>query len=189
MNPPTRSDNILYRNLKEGDKTAFDAIFNKFYPALCAYAARYVRLEDAENVVQDVMLWLWEHRGEAEITGALDAYLFRAVKNRALTLINRGAIREKVFNAIEKSMHDRFDAPDFYTVNDLTARLEDALAQLPPTYREAFELHRFHDKSYKEIADALGVSPKTVDYRIQQALKRLRVVLKDFLPIMNFILY
>lgn len=189
MNPPTQSDKTLYRKLKEGDRTAFDAIFNRFYPALCAYAARYVTLEDAENVVQDVMLWLWENRGEAAIVGELDAYLFRAVKNRALTLINRGAIRQKVFNAIERSMHEQFDAPDFYTVNDLVSRLEEALAQLPPTYREAFELHRFHDRSYKEIADALGVSPKTVDYRIQQALKRLRVGLKDFLPIMNFILY
>ena len=86
-------------------------------------------------------------------------------------------------------MREKFDSPDFYVVEDLAEHLEAALAELPPTYRQAFEMNRFQGKSYKEIADTLGLSPKTVDYRIQQALKRLRVALRDFLPILGSLLY
>lgn len=135
------------------------------------------------------MLWLWENRDGMMIENALGTYLFRAVKNRCLTLINRGTIRSRVVNTMQLSMRGAFDSPDFYVVEDLTEHLEKALAELPPTYRQAFEMNRFHGKSYKEIADALGLSPKTVDYRIQQALKRLRIALRDFLPILSSILY
>ena len=60
---------------------------------------------------------------------------------------------------------------------------------LPESYRQAFVMHRFRDMSYKEIAETLEVSPKTVDYRIQQALKQLRIDLKDYLPLLLPLLF
>ena len=78
---------------------------------------------------------------------------------------------------------------DLYQVEELTQRIKNAIATLPESYREAFVMHRFRDMSYKEIAEILGVSPKTVDYRIQQALKQLRVDLKDYLPLLLPILF
>lgn len=71
-------------------------------------------------------------------------------------------------------------------------RIETAIEQLPETYRTAFIIHRFKGMSYKEIAEMYQVSPKTIDYRIQQALKILRKELKDYLPfglILTKILY
>ena len=189
MTPQHHSDKDLYSKLKSSDLKSFDAIFDRFYPALCAYGAQFVSLQDAENIVQDVMLWLWENRESIMIENSLGTYLFRAVKNRCLTLINRGAIRSKVVSDLQQSMREKFDSPDFYVVEDLADHLEAALAEWPPTYRQAFEMNRFYGKSYKEIADTLGLSPKTVDYRIQQALKRLRVALRDFLPILGSLLY
>lgn len=181
------SDKDLYSKLKSGNLESFDAIFDRFYPALCAYGAQFVSLQDAEDIVQDVMLYLWENREGIMIQNALGTYLFRAVNNRCLTLINRGAIKSKVVSDLQQSMREKFDSPDFY--EDLAEHLKAALEELPPTYRQAFEMNRFHGKSYKEIADTLGLSPKTVDYRIQQALKRLRVALRDFLPILGALLY
>ena len=58
---------------------------------------------------------------------------------------------------------------DYYQIEELAKRIEDAVAALRESYREAFVMHRFRDMSYKEIAETLGVSPKTIDYRIQQA--------------------
>lgn len=72
---------------------------------------------------------------------------------------------------------------DFYQLEELRRKIKEAVDALPPAYREAFVMHRFDNKSYKEIAEILQVSPKTVDYRIQQALKQLRVSLKDYLPL------
>ena len=73
-------------------------------------------------------------------------------------------------------------------MEELTKRIEEAIAALPESYRESF-VHRFRDMSYKEIAETLGVSPKTIDYRIQQALKQLRTDLKDYLPLLLPILF
>ncbi len=69
------------------------------------------------------------------------------------------------------------------------AKIKEAVNALPESYREAFVMHRFQDMSYKEIASILEVSPKTVDYRIQQALKQLRIDLKDYLPLVMFFLF
>lgn len=69
----------------------------------------------------------------------------------------------------------------FYRFQELSKRLKEAINTLPSSYREAFIMHRFQGKSYKDIADILNVSPKTVDYRIQQALKLLRKELQEYL--------
>ncbi|WP_373822510.1 sigma-70 family RNA polymerase sigma factor, partial [Bacteroides heparinolyticus] len=66
----------------------------------------------------------------------------------------------------------------------LTQKIEDALKKLPEKYREAFVLNRIEGKTYNEIAATLGVSSKTIDYRIRQALKCLRDELKDYLPLL-----
>ena len=65
-------------------------------------------------------------------------------------------------------------------------KIEKAILNLPESYRIAFEMHRFQNKTYQENAEELNISSKTVDYRIQQALKQLRKELKDYLPLLLF---
>ena len=72
---------------------------------------------------------------------------------------------------------------DFYQAEELKKQIGQAIHALPASYREAFIMHRFENKSYKEIAEILQVSTQTVNYRITQALKQLRVTLKDYLPL------
>lgn len=81
-------------------------------------------------------------------------------------------------------MSEQFETPDFYVLNELAIKFQEALDQLPESYREAFVMHRFNNKNYKEIAAELGVSQKTVEYRISQAIKLLKVHLKDYLPLL-----
>ena len=79
---------------------------------------------------------------------------------------------------------------DYYQIEELTKRIKEAIDKLPESYRESFVMHRFQNMSYKEIGTQLGISHKTVDYRIQQALKLLRIELKDYLPIiLPFLMY
>lgn len=77
---------------------------------------------------------------------------------------------------------------NFYRFQELSQRLKEAINALPPSYREAFIMHRFQGKSYKDIADILNVSPKTIDYRIQQALKLLRKGLQEYLPFLCIVI-
>ena len=68
----------------KGDEKAFDELFRKYYPMLCAYGNRIVELEDAEEIVQDTLLWLWENCKTRIISTSLSAYLFKTVHHRAL---------------------------------------------------------------------------------------------------------
>ena len=88
-----------------------------------------------------------------------------------------------------EEMQEMLQDTDYYQMEELTKRIEEAIAALPESYRESFVMHRFRDMSYKEIAETLGVSPKTIDYRSQQALKQLRVDLKDYPPLLLPLLF
>lgn len=183
------TDKQLYLSMQHGNKKAFDALFIKYYAMLCAYARSFVSVEDAEEVVQDTMLWMWENRKTNDIETSLHYYLFKAVKNKCFTLNNRNSLRFQIEKILTPDMQELFEDPDFYILEELTQKIEKAIQNLPESYRIAFEMNRFQNKTYQEIATELNVSPKTVDYRIQQALKQLRTELKDYLPLLLFLLH
>ena len=172
----TVEDLSLLNALRQGDGNAFDHLFRRYYPMLCAYAHRLVSLEDAEEIVQEVMLWLWENRGDLIIESSLNQYLFKMTYRRVLNHLTREQVKTKAEAAFYERTQAALCEVDY-------ARFE-AMAALPDSYREAFVMHRFKELSYKEIAEVLDVSPQTVAYRIQQALKLLRVSLKDYLPML-----
>ena len=178
------TDEMLFRKIQRGEEKAFDVLFLRYYPSLCAYARQFVEYDDGQEIVQDVMVWLWENREMHTFEISPKSYLFKAVKNRCLTLINRNEIRQRILISLYENKQLEYEDPDFYIVEELSRKIEEALQRLPNNYREAFELNRFQHMTYSEIAMHLNVSSKTIDYRIQQALKLLRVELKDYLPIL-----
>ena len=182
-------DMALLSSLRKGEQQAFDSLFRKYYPMLCAYARRFVELEDAEEIVQDSLLWIWENRENLFIETSLSSYLFKMIYRKALNKLAHIDATQRADTRFYEEMQEMLQDTDLYQVEELTQRIKDAIATLPESYREAFVMHRFRDMSYKEIAEILGVSPKTVDYRIQQALKQLRVDLKDYLPLLLPILF
>lgn len=178
------TDEVLFEKIQAGDVKAFDILFMRYYPLLCAYAKQFVDFDDGQEIVQDVMVWFWENSSMQVIESSPKNYLFRAVKNRCLTLISRNELKQRVVSSMYENQQSQYEDPDFYIVEELTRNIENALSRLPETYREAFEMNRFQSMTYNEIAEKLNVSSKTVDYRIQQALKLLRVELKDYLPLL-----
>ena len=181
--------NFLLSAIQRGDQKAFDALFGWYYPPLCAYGHRFVDLEDAEEIVQDSLLWIWENRENLIIETSLSSYLFKMIYRKALNKLAHIDATQRADTRFYEEMQEMLQDTDLYQVEELTQRIKDAIATLPESYREAFVMHRFRDMSYKEIAEILGISPKTVDYRIQQALKQLRVDLKDYLPLLLPILF
>lgn len=177
-------DMHLLAALRNGEKEALETIFRKYYPLLCAYGNRFVSVENAEEIVQDIMLWLWENRATNQINSSLIRYLLKMVYRRAL---NRIEHEEAILHAdtyFYEKIQDVLDDSNLYMINELSQRVEDAIHSLPEAYREAFVLHRFHGMTYKEIAEKLDVSTQTVNYRIQQSLKQLTVELKEYLPLL-----
>lgn len=84
----------------------------------------------------------------------------------------------------EQEQDTFYEFIDLSIVNELQSLIQEAIDELPPSYRQAFTMHRFQNKTRQEIAEVLQVSIKTVDYRILQSLKILRERLKDYLPIL-----
>ena len=185
-----QSDNdFLLSAVQRGDQKAFDTLFRRYYPMLCAYGHRFVELEDAEEIVEDSLLWIWENRETLVIESSLNSYLFKMVYRRALNKLAHIDATQRADTRFYEEMQEMLQDTDYYQIEELAKRIEDAVAALPESYREAFVMHRFRDMSYKEIAETLGISPKTIDYRIQQALKQLRVDLKDYLPLLLPLLF
>ena len=169
-------DNQLFQAIKGGDRKAFDILFLRYYPILCAYAKQFVDLEDGKEIVQDVMVWFWENKEMQTFDTSLKNYLFKSVRNRCLTLINRNEIKKRIHEKIQVYMEQLHEDPDFYIVEELAGKIEAAISRLPESYKEAFKLNRFQNMTYNEIAQ-----------KIQQALKILRHELKEYLPLLAFL--
>ncbi|MDH6304094.1 RNA polymerase sigma-70 factor (family 1) [Parabacteroides sp. PF5-5] len=180
-----KGDTILYT----GDKQIrFDEIYvNNFY-RLHRFAKEYVLFdEDAENIVQDVFMTLWEKRDILDVQLSITTYLFSLVKNKCIDHIRRKAVAEEYkqeLNLKLKSLEDINHA--FASQEDIERFITDAISKLPDRCREIFIKSRFEGKKYREIADEMNLSVNTVENQMSIALKKLRVELKDFLPILLF---
>lgn len=184
-----KEDQYLFISFQQGDKKAFDLFFMKYYRVLCSYANQFVDYDTGEEIVQELMVWLWENKDTVVFESSPLSYLFKAVKNHCLKQIHKNDVRNQILTLLYGQSETLFDDPDFYVVEELSAKIESAIKSLPDTYRQAFEMNRFQDLTYQEIASRLDISPKTVDYRIQQSLKLLRIQLKDYLPLLISLLY
>ncbi len=175
--------------LKSGDESVFDAVYTFYFSRLCAFGSQYIELSECEEIVQEVMLWLWENRQALVPELSLKSLLFTMVKNKCLNRLEHTIVKQKVHEKLIEKFKEQFEDPDFYIFNELQELLNKAIEKLPKEYRKAFEMNRFENMTYNEIAEISGVSSKTIAYRISQALKILRTELKDYIPLLTGILF
>ena len=119
---------------------------------------------------------------------SLKSLLFTIVRNKCLNTISHIQVKQQVHERLYAKFQEQFENPDFY-IGELMALASKAIRELPDEYRKAFEMNRFEEMTYNEIAERTGVSPKTIAYRISQALKILRTKLKDYIPLLVWLLY
>lgn len=131
----------------------FDALCLNCYKSLCLYASRYVPAEEAEEIVQDTMMWLWENRDTVAPEKSVKALLFRIVHNKCVNRVKHNAVLSRVHRQIESNMRRHFESPDFYLSRELMQMLDTALEKMPDHLREEFVLSRVEHLSYKEIAE------------------------------------
>lgn len=170
--------------IKDGDERAFERIFKQYYKGLCGYAIRMLQeQEGAEEIVQDMFCKLWESRETVNINTSLKSYLFRAVHNRCLNQIKHINIRENYKNHNQERIdHEEQHFSEHYEKFELQQQIEQAIQKLPTERQRIFRMSRFDGMKYREIADELGISIKTVEVQMGKALKTLRDDLSDYLP-------
>ena len=177
----SNEDAYLLIALRKGEVIAFDSIFKKYYPILCAYGNRCVDNEESKEIAGDAILWLWEHRQTLQVETSLGRYLLKSVYHRSLNCIKQKNLKNQADTIFYEEMEKLIHGVEAFQFQELSRRIKEAIDGLPTSYREAFLMHRFTKKSYKEIAEISGVSIKTIAYRIQQATKFLREDLADLL--------
>lgn len=174
-------DRELYLKLRDGDERAFQVLFRKYYQAMCHFANQYLTdREVAEEIVQEMFVKLWEKRSVLNIETSVKHYLFRSVRNHCLNQIQHEKIKKQYASKILESASQEINPDDYFLEVDLVQRIEKSIESLPPKRREIFRLSREQGLKYKEIADALDISVKTVEAQMGLALKHLREELKDF---------
>ena len=169
--------------LGKQDEKAFEDVFKTHYRSLHAYA--YTLLKDemaAEEMVQNVFYKLWERSETLQISGSIAAYLYRAVHNESLNYLKHLKVRsEHQLHVSHRAGHDNDSASKRLHLKELEDRLRKAMNDLPEQCRTIFQMSRFEELRYKEIADRLDISVKTVENQMGKALKILRSKLVDFL--------
>lgn len=181
-------DQILIKGLKEKNKVIFDLVFTFYYSGLCAFANRFVNNRSAaEDIVQDYFVKLWENSGSITISSSLKSYLFASVKNRSLDYLKHQQVRKnKKMDAFSPATVLPDELWEF-TETELREIINYAMQKLPPRTREIFEMNRFLGLSNEQIANQLGISKRTVELQISNALKILRAELKDLHPVLLFL--
>lgn len=157
------------------ERAWMEALFREFYGPLGRVIKRVVRDQDAtEDLLQDVFARVWNQRASIEIGTSWRAYLHRAALNAALRYQERAGRSVALDDApptVEPHAPDSLADLHHAEAQEAVAA---ALSHLPPQCRTVFELSRFEEMSYREIADTLEISPKTVENQMGKALRLMR---------------
>ena len=178
-------EKYLIAELKRKNKIVFDFVFNFYYSGLCAYARRWVDNGDtAEDLVQDFFFNLWVNSSDLKISSSLKSYFFVSVKNKAINHLKHIKVKEEYGKYVQDKENRQEESANWeFTEPELTELIDRSVQKLPPRCRDIFILSRLEGKNNDSIAQSLGISKRTVEVQISNALKILRMELKDYLPI------
>jgi len=182
LNHMTLQEQLQQRKIRRGDIEAFEKLFHRFYPGLCSYAETLVRkYEVAEEVVQDVFYNIWKNRESLMISRSWQSYLYRSVYNNSMMYLRKNRreilLEEGVDTDRERTSSDPDQELQYREISQLVSS---TIQELPERTREIFRLNRQEGLRYKEIAERLSISVKTVEANMGRALKALRTSLGKY---------
>jgi RNA polymerase sigma-70 factor (ECF subfamily) len=169
----TGTDDIkLTAGLTRDDLGAFDALYHKYHLAVFANIFKLIKQqEEAEDVLQDVFVALWENRKRIDPEKSVGGWLFVVSHNKAIKFLNK-AVRDKIVS-LETTILSIAEDPDIgYSQLEYQSQLiNKAIDNLPPKKRQVYTLCKLEGKTYEEAARAAGISPHTVKEYVSAASK------------------
>jgi RNA polymerase sigma-70 factor (ECF subfamily) len=179
----------IIRLFHEGHEDAFIAIFNEYYEALCLYAESIVKKHEiAEEIVEDLFVYLWLNAKTISFHVSLKRYLYRSTHNNCLKYLDKLKIENKRVEKIHYSFRDiellrptsPFQPLSKLILKELEDKADHILKSLPEQCKKIYSLNRFQNLSYSEIAEKLNISVSTVKTQMSRAFKRFHEGLKDY---------
>lgn len=178
--------------------SAFSEIYVVYFPRMLRFARTYIiDKEDAENLVQDIFIYLWENRTVLEGIRFPQAFLFTLVRRRSIDFLRKklsvsykeGSLDEVESHEYQYKLYSLEAFDEFkFSDEDMERLLHEAIERLPEQCRRIFIESKLNNKRYKEIADEMGLSVQTVKNQVMIALRKLREELKDYLPLVVFLI-
>jgi RNA polymerase sigma-70 factor (family 1) len=169
----------------EGDEKAFAELFRHFYDRLLHFCIQYVHSrEAAEEIVSDVFVKIWNRRLELEQVANLEVYLFVAVKNHSLNYLEQysslriSSINEETGLA---ELSNSVDPENTMEWKEILFRMDQEVSRLPDQCRRVFKLIKEEGFKYKDVAEILNISPRTVETQLFRAMKRLNEVIGPYM--------
>lgn len=170
-------------------KAVFEEVFKAHFTALHAYACTLLRQDaQAEEIVQQVFYKLWLKKDEVQITQNLKAYLYKSVHNECLNFMKHQKVRKAHQDYVMHTGNEGQSPIQDMATKELKDKIYEALARLPEQCRTIFQMSRFEELKYREIADKLQLSVKTVENQMGKALRSMRQQLADYLPLIGWFL-
>ncbi len=182
---------FLIKELKKGNKNAFEVVFKEYYSPLCVFVKKYCNDDNmAEEIVSRFFYNFYNKRKSLNINSSLRSYMFRSVKNTAINYIRDRAKFQfedvQGDNKIDFSITE--SGLDMLISKELQTKINNAVDNLPEQCKVVFVKSRFEGKKYKEIAKELNISVNTVETQMSRALRKLRVELKDYIQVLLILL-
>jgi len=183
------TEKIILGQIKDSNKIAFENIFKMYYAQLCSFANTFVQdLDEAEEIVQELFFQFWQKRENIQIEISIKSYLYKATRNACLNFLKHQNIKN-IYSESYKFENSEYFSDDYNSIetNELSENIRITIEKLPSERKKIFLLVRFKNLKYKEVAEELKISIKTVENQMGSALKFLRSELKDFIPILIFV--
>jgi RNA polymerase sigma-70 factor (ECF subfamily) len=172
----------LAARLMAGEVSAFAELLDAWWAPLVAYAAQMLGAQDAaEDAVQETFVRVWENHARLNPTRSLRGYLYRLTRNLVIDEVRKGQTRVDRVAFVEAQTPTTPTPAQVVEADELAAAAGRAIERLAERRREVFILAHFHDLSYRQIADVLGITPRTVANHMTLALRELRAALQPFL--------
>lgn len=171
--------------LAVGNEATFEQVFKTHFKALHSYAFTILKDEmAAEEIVQNLFLKIWERKEQLSIHSSIKAYLYRGVHNDCMNMLKHEKVK-KAWQTYTTHHMEKETGPASQKIllSDLEEKLHKAMNELPEQCRTIFQMSRFEQMKYQEIANRLGLSIKTIENQMGKALKLMRLKLVDFLPL------
>ena len=180
-------DRETFQGIHQGDARAFESLFLAYAGPLIAYARTIVHdTATAEELVQEVFLYLWANRTTLDVTTSVRAYLYTSARNRALNYRRHEQLEQETISRFDSTdehpemSQGAADTAASLSDAELGAAIERAIERLPRRTREVLRLRWYHHLTQSEIAETLGVSIKTVESQMRNAFHAMRRELQRF---------
>ena len=176
------TDEQALLKLAEGDLVAYRFLFDRYFPDLCNFLNIYLHSKEfSQEVALEIFEFVWEKRETLQIRATFRSFLFSSAKNRAISHYRRE--HRVVFTSLDiedSRLSEEIVSPHYMEDKELRELIEAAIEKLPEQSRKIYIMAREENLSHKEIAERLGITPKTVENHVGIALKKLRESLNPF---------